>query len=203
MSICATACLTCWPPPRTCCTPPASRTARPMAKAAPISKRCASGTGRRSIARPSAISRINWWGGERNIRIQPSFRDAPLGAGPESILPVVVMDSGLALRAPRNDKELFPRLGHLLDPARQHRPIGAGPQALQQVHEARVVTNQYARLVVLDALNDAQRGGGGRGFCDGIETLDRLRAARIVGDAGAGAGVAHDIGGNAARMHHR
>src|ERR1700704_375794 len=29
-----------------------------------------------------------------------SFRDAPLGAGPESILPVVVMDSGLALCAP-------------------------------------------------------------------------------------------------------
>src|SRR5450631_3423979 len=32
-----------------------------------------------------------------------SFRGAPLGAGPESILPIVVMDSGLALRAPRND----------------------------------------------------------------------------------------------------
>jgi hypothetical protein len=32
--------------------------------------------------------------------------DAPLGAGPESILPIVVMDSGLALRAPRNDVEL-------------------------------------------------------------------------------------------------
>ena len=32
-----------------------------------------------------------------------SFRDAPLGAGPESILPAGVMDSGLALRAPRND----------------------------------------------------------------------------------------------------
>jgi len=31
-----------------------------------------------------------------------SFRDAPLGAGPESILPIVVMDSGLArfARAP-------------------------------------------------------------------------------------------------------
>ena len=30
-----------------------------------------------------------------------SFRDAPLGAGPESILPMVVMDSGLVLtRAP-------------------------------------------------------------------------------------------------------
>jgi hypothetical protein len=29
--------------------------------------------------------------------------DAPLGAGPESILPIVVMDSGLALPAPRND----------------------------------------------------------------------------------------------------
>src|SRR5882672_8497493 len=135
-------------------------------------------------------------------------------AGPESILPVVVMDPGLArslssgralrgpVGAPRNDEELFPRLGHLLDPARQHRPIGAGPQALQQVHEARVVANQYPRLVVLDALNNAQRGGGRRDFCDGIETLDRLRAARIVGDAGAGAGVAHDIGGNAAGMHH-
>src|ERR1043166_2086096 len=31
-----------------------------------------------------------------------SFPDAPSGAGPESILPIVVMDS-LALRAPRND----------------------------------------------------------------------------------------------------
>jgi hypothetical protein len=31
-----------------------------------------------------------------------SFRDAPLGAGPESILPIVVMDSGFArfTRAP-------------------------------------------------------------------------------------------------------
>jgi NAD(P)-dependent dehydrogenase (short-subunit alcohol dehydrogenase family) len=46
-----------------------------------------------------------------------SFRDAPLGAGPESILPVVVMDSGLArslssgralrgpVGAPRNDEK--------------------------------------------------------------------------------------------------
>jgi hypothetical protein len=33
----------------------------------------------------------------------PSFRDTRLRVGPESILPVVVMDSGLALRAPRND----------------------------------------------------------------------------------------------------
>src|SRR5882724_8261575 len=38
-----------------------------------------------------------------------SFRDAPLGAGPESILIIVVMDSGLALRAPRND-------GHWVQP---------------------------------------------------------------------------------------
>src|SRR5882724_4371574 len=35
--------------------------------------------------------------------VQVHIVDAPLGAGPESILPVVVMDSGLALRAPRND----------------------------------------------------------------------------------------------------
>jgi hypothetical protein len=31
-----------------------------------------------------------------NNRSASSFRDAPLGAGPESILPMVVMDSGLA-----------------------------------------------------------------------------------------------------------
>src|SRR3954447_2618831 len=48
-----------------------------------------------------------------------SFRDAPLGAGPESILPIVVMDSGLArslssgralrgpVGAPRNDERSF------------------------------------------------------------------------------------------------
>ena len=36
--------------------------------------------------------------------VQLHIVDAPLGAGPESILPVVVMDSGLALRAPRNDE---------------------------------------------------------------------------------------------------
>jgi hypothetical protein len=35
------------------------------------------------------------------IYTPPSFRDAPLGAGPESILTIVVMDSGLAaLRRP-------------------------------------------------------------------------------------------------------
>src|SRR5882724_8855650 len=200
MSICVTACPTCWPPPPTCCTPPASRTARPMAKAAPISKRCASGTGRRSIARPSAISRTNWWGGDCRAAL-PSLRGAKRRSNP-NLLPVQLLDCFAAL-AMTNSNFLLPRLGHLLDPARQHGPIGAGPQALQQVHEARVVTNQYPRLVVLDALNDAQRGGGRRGLCDGIETLDRLRAARIVGDAGAVAGVAYDIGGNAAGMHHR
>jgi error-prone DNA polymerase len=57
---------------------------------------------------------------ERLKKLQPSFRDAPLGAGPESIPPVAMfgseavslnantggMDSGLALRAPRNDGEI-------------------------------------------------------------------------------------------------
>src|SRR5882757_7537013 len=38
------------------------------------------------------------------LQLSSSFRDALLGAGPESILTIVVMDSGLALRAPRNDK---------------------------------------------------------------------------------------------------
>jgi len=35
--------------------------------------------------------------------VQLHIGDAPLGAGPESILPTVVMDSGLAHCAPRND----------------------------------------------------------------------------------------------------
>jgi hypothetical protein len=36
-----------------------------------------------------------------------SFRDAPLGAGPESITPAGHMDSGPALRASRNDDRSF------------------------------------------------------------------------------------------------
>ncbi len=36
---------------------------------------------------------------------KPSFRDAPLGAGPESIATIGSMDSRLALRAPRNDED--------------------------------------------------------------------------------------------------
>jgi hypothetical protein len=37
--------------------------------------------------------------------VQLHIGDAPLGAGPESILIIVVMDSGLSLREPRNDSE--------------------------------------------------------------------------------------------------
>jgi hypothetical protein len=36
--------------------------------------------------------------GQHNLTA--SFRDAPLGAGPESITTIARMDSGLALRAP-------------------------------------------------------------------------------------------------------
>ena len=43
----------------------ASKTARPTARAPRISRRCANGTGRRSIARPSAISPTGWRGGEQ------------------------------------------------------------------------------------------------------------------------------------------
>ena len=37
------------------------------------------------------------------ISLSSSFRDAPQGAGPESITTTRVMDSGLTLRVPRND----------------------------------------------------------------------------------------------------
>ena len=46
---------TCSHPPRTSCTPAVSRWARRTARARRISRPCASGTGRRSTARPSGI----------------------------------------------------------------------------------------------------------------------------------------------------
>jgi hypothetical protein len=64
MSISATPSPTCSPPPRTSCTPAVSRWARRTARALQISRPCASGTGRRSTARPSGILRISWWDGE-------------------------------------------------------------------------------------------------------------------------------------------
>ena len=43
----------------------------------------------------------------KKASLTSSFRDAPVGAGPESILPIVVMDSGLAgFAAPRNDEPI-------------------------------------------------------------------------------------------------
>src|SRR6478736_4823814 len=98
-------------------------------------------------------------------------------------------------------EESLPRLRGL-QPARQHGPIGGGEETLQQVHHAGVVADQDARLVVLDALDDALRGGSGRGSGDAVEPLDRSCAALIVGHADAGAGVADDVGGDAAGVHH-
>src|SRR5439155_23321413 len=153
--------------------PPASRWARPTARAPRISKRCASGTGRRSIARRSAISRINWWGVSSNAVI-PRCAIAHRGCATWRRPGIHTHDGGYGFRAhrfamPGNDELgiftshafLLPRLRHFLNPARQHAPIGAGPKALQQVHEAGVVADQDARLVFLDARNDAQRRGGG------------------------------------------
>jgi len=50
---------------------------------------------------PSPRSTTTCWRFRHFLRNRPSsFRDAPLGAGPESILPMVVIDSGLARFAP-------------------------------------------------------------------------------------------------------
>jgi hypothetical protein len=49
------------------------------------------------------VGRTNLQSAARGINHPLSFRDAPLGAGPESILTIVVMDSGFVLRTPRND----------------------------------------------------------------------------------------------------
>src|ERR1700722_15742110 len=57
------------------------------------------------MRRDRAVSARAWWSTSLVTSLS-SFRDALLGAGPESIRPAVVMDSGLAtFVAPRNDKE--------------------------------------------------------------------------------------------------
>ena len=69
------------------------------------------------------------WGDEDEERlknIQSSFRDAPLGAGPESIPQLVCgsMDSGLVLRTPRNDDvERADDWADRIVAARQRRPF--------------------------------------------------------------------------------
>jgi hypothetical protein len=77
-------------------------------------------TGALSLMSPRAVAQHRLFFGEdeghRVIPVQRWFGRsiftvvipgcALLGAGPESILPVVVMDSGLTLRVPRNDELL-------------------------------------------------------------------------------------------------
>src|SRR5579863_10629097 len=85
---------------------------------------------------------------------------------------------------------LLPLVGlirRLPDVFRHHVPIGSRAEALQNVHEAGVAADQDARLVLLDTLDDPQRRVLRRRLGDGIEPLDRLRAALVVSDAAAGA----------------
>ena len=55
-------------------------------------------------------------------QIQLSFRDAPSGAGPESKLPMLAMDSGLSPRSPRNDVEVDDWAARIVA-ARNRRPF--------------------------------------------------------------------------------
>src|ERR1035438_1827595 len=80
---------------------------------------------------------------------------------------------------PGTTKRSLPRHPRLLEPACEHRPITRGPKALQEIDEARIVADQNARLVLLDALDDAQCGCLRRGPGHRVKTLDRLHAARI------------------------
>src|ERR1700730_7505737 len=66
----------------------------------------------------------------RAVFSSSSFRDAPFGAGPESILTMVVMDSRLALRAPRNDRRIINAPLHPPCPARACRPPSVRPGRL-------------------------------------------------------------------------
>jgi hypothetical protein len=61
------------------------------------------GTVSHSAGRNFVIRVAGLGDGDYGLIAVSSFRDAPLGAGPESITTIGSMDSGLALRAPRND----------------------------------------------------------------------------------------------------
>src|SRR3954451_599229 len=67
---------------------------------------------------------------------------------------------------------LLAGLRQLLDAATEQRPVRRRPQALHQIHETRIVADQDARLVLLDARDDPQRRSGRRRFRKGVEAFD-------------------------------
>ncbi len=89
-------------------TPAASAPARPTARAVRTSRRCASGTGPRSIARPSAISPTGWWGGDVSFvipgRALARTSDAQLRIGESRD-----SGSGPSDHPGMTDGEIFPR----------------------------------------------------------------------------------------------
>src|SRR6478672_1752770 len=204
-SIFATASPTCSPPPPISCTATASRWARPTGRAVRISRRCASGITPPSTARPSAISPTSWWGGEaRSLSFRGALQREPGIRRLWYEIPGLVLTHhpGMTMRRAAPPSLLLHRLAHLLDAPRHHPPIGGGAEALQQVQEAGIAADQNARLVLLDAPDDPERGVLWRGPGELVEPVDRLRATLIVADARAHAHIAGDVGRDAAGMHH-
>jgi hypothetical protein len=167
---------------------------------------------------------IGWWGGDALYgRQMPGLRDASdrhsrpsaaragthtprpgcLSASADGFLSNWRAFAGTTHETWFTASLLLQRFAHLLAPLRHYAPVGGGAQALQKVHEAGVAPDQDARLVFFDALDDAKRCVLWRGFGELVEQLDRLHAPLIVGDAGAHAHVAHDVGRDAAGMHYR
>ena len=116
------------------------------------------------------------------------------------------LKAGTTLRGslPATTANSFPRLRHLLDPARHHAPNRSpGRKRCSRSMKRASLPIRMRGWFFSMPCDDAQRGGFRRGLRHRVEPLDRLRAARVVGHAGAGAGIAGDVGGNAAGMHHR
>src|SRR3569832_513043 len=113
----------------------------------------------------------------------------------------IACDDTMSATATNGRHSLF--LQRLREPLRHHAPIRCRQKSLQQVHEAGIVADKDARLVALDAPDDAQRRIARRGLGKQLEPLDRLDAPRIVGHVANHTRVACDRRRDAARMHHR
>ena len=106
------------------------------------------------------------------------------------------------LTDPRSRRPGFLRFQHfsLVEDVGQLLPIGFGLEPLQIVHELRIKPDQDARVVVLDALDDALRSPGRRGPRGAVETLERFGATRIRWKTSARTGVTRDVGYNSTGM---
>ena len=96
----------------------------------------------------------------------------------------------------------FERLS-LVEYIRELLPIRFRLKSLQTIRELRIKSDQDARMILFNALDDALCRGFWSGSRHAIETLQRFGSARRVGKPGAKTRVARNVGDHAAGMDQR